>query len=47
MSGVEVLFSEDPRDFQRRDWSDLVRADPAGTIFHTPDLPEAVLGGVR
>ena len=37
MSGVEVLFSEDPRDFQRRDWSDLVRADPAGTIFHTPD----------
>ena len=38
MTGIEVLFSEDPRDFQRRDWSDLVRADPAGTIFHTPDF---------
>ncbi|MGH2681071.1 MAG: GNAT family N-acetyltransferase [Actinomycetota bacterium] len=38
MSGVDVVFSEDPRDFQRRDWSDLVRADPAGTIFHTPDF---------
>jgi CelD/BcsL family acetyltransferase involved in cellulose biosynthesis len=36
--GIEVVFSEDPRDFQRRDWSDLVRADPAGTIFHTPDF---------
>jgi CelD/BcsL family acetyltransferase involved in cellulose biosynthesis len=34
---IKVVFSEDPRDFQRRDWSDLVRADPAGTIFHTPD----------
>ena len=38
MTGVEVVFSEDPRDFQRRDWSDLVRADPAGTLFHTPDF---------
>ncbi|HWL90673.1 MAG TPA: GNAT family N-acetyltransferase [Actinomycetota bacterium] len=38
MTGIEVVFSEDPRDFQRRDWSDLVRADPAGTIFHTPDF---------
>jgi CelD/BcsL family acetyltransferase involved in cellulose biosynthesis len=35
---TEVVFSEDPRDFQRRDWSDLVRADPAGTLFHTPDF---------
>jgi CelD/BcsL family acetyltransferase involved in cellulose biosynthesis len=35
---VDVAFSEDPRDFLRRDWSDLVRADPAGTIFHTPDF---------
>jgi CelD/BcsL family acetyltransferase involved in cellulose biosynthesis len=34
---TKVVFSEDPRDFQRRDWTDLVRADPAGTIFHTPD----------
>ncbi len=38
MTGIEVAFSEDPRDFQRRDWTDLVRADPAGTIFHTPDF---------
>jgi CelD/BcsL family acetyltransferase involved in cellulose biosynthesis len=33
---LRVAFSEDPRDFQRRDWSGLVREDPAGTIFHTP-----------
>jgi len=38
VTGIEVVFSEDPRDFQRRDWSDLVRSDPAGTIFHTPDF---------
>lgn len=38
MTGIQVVFSEDPRDFQRRDWSELVRADPAGTIFHTPDF---------
>jgi CelD/BcsL family acetyltransferase involved in cellulose biosynthesis len=38
VTGIEVVFSEDPRDFQRRDWSDLVRADPSGTIFHTPDF---------
>ena len=38
MTGLKVVLSEDPRDFQRRDWSDLVRADPAGTIFHTPDF---------
>ncbi len=35
---IRLSFSEDPRDFQRRDWSDLVRADPAGTLFHTPDF---------
>jgi len=38
VTGLEVVLSEDPRDFQRRDWSDLVRGDPAGTIFHTPDF---------
>ena len=38
MNGAAVVFSEDPRDFLRRDWSDLVRLDPAGTIFHTPDF---------
>jgi CelD/BcsL family acetyltransferase involved in cellulose biosynthesis len=38
VTGTEIVFSEDPRDFQRRDWSDLVRADPAGTFFHTPDF---------
>jgi CelD/BcsL family acetyltransferase involved in cellulose biosynthesis len=35
---VRVSLSEDPRDFQRRDWSHLVSADPAGTIFHTPEF---------
>jgi CelD/BcsL family acetyltransferase involved in cellulose biosynthesis len=34
---VRIVFSEDPRDFQRRDWSALVDADPAGTFFHTPE----------
>jgi CelD/BcsL family acetyltransferase involved in cellulose biosynthesis len=38
VTGLKVVFSEDPRDFQRRDWSDLLPADPAGTIFHTPDF---------
>jgi CelD/BcsL family acetyltransferase involved in cellulose biosynthesis len=33
---MRIVFSEDGRDFQRRDWSDLVAADPAGTFFHTP-----------
>ena len=33
---MRVAFSEDPRDFTRRDWSPLVTLDPAGTIFHTP-----------
>jgi CelD/BcsL family acetyltransferase involved in cellulose biosynthesis len=35
---VRVVSSEDPRDFQRRDWNELVLADPAGTIFHTPEF---------
>lgn len=33
---MDVVFSQDPRDFARRDWSPLVTADPAGTFFHTP-----------
>jgi CelD/BcsL family acetyltransferase involved in cellulose biosynthesis len=33
---MRIVFSEDPRDFVRRDWSPLVTLDPAGTFFHTP-----------
>lgn len=33
---MEIVFSEDARDFVRRDWSALVTADPAGTFFHLP-----------
>jgi CelD/BcsL family acetyltransferase involved in cellulose biosynthesis len=33
---MRITFSEDGRDFHRRGWAELVRADPAGTIFHTP-----------
>jgi CelD/BcsL family acetyltransferase involved in cellulose biosynthesis len=33
---MRIEFSEDGRDFQRRGWHELVRADPAGTFFHTP-----------
>lgn len=33
---MDIVFSEDPRDFNRRDWSAFVSADPAGTFFHTP-----------
>jgi CelD/BcsL family acetyltransferase involved in cellulose biosynthesis len=33
---MDVVFSQDPQDFARRDWSALVTADPAGTFFHTP-----------
>jgi CelD/BcsL family acetyltransferase involved in cellulose biosynthesis len=33
---MRVTFSDDGRDFARRDWSNLVTADPAGTFFHTP-----------
>jgi CelD/BcsL family acetyltransferase involved in cellulose biosynthesis len=35
---MEIVFSEDGRDFVRRDWGDLVRDDPAGTFFHTPQF---------
>ena len=51
---MDIVFSQDPRDFARRDWSALVAADPAGTVFHTPaflklyweefaDLPDHLL----
>ncbi len=33
---MPIAFSEDPRDFLRRDWSDLVDADPSATFFHQP-----------
>ena len=33
---MRITFSEDGRDFARRDWTELVRADPAGTFFHQP-----------
>jgi CelD/BcsL family acetyltransferase involved in cellulose biosynthesis len=33
---MRIVFSEDGRDFQRRDWTELVRADPSGTFFHLP-----------
>lgn len=33
---MHIVFSEDGRDFQRRDWTDLVHADPGGTFFHLP-----------
>ncbi|MGZ8567136.1 MAG: GNAT family N-acetyltransferase [Actinomycetota bacterium] len=33
---MRIVFSEDGRDFQRRDWTDLVRRDRAGTFFHLP-----------
>jgi CelD/BcsL family acetyltransferase involved in cellulose biosynthesis len=33
---MRIVFSDDGRDFARRDWTDLVRADPGGTFFHRP-----------
>lgn len=33
---MRITFSEDGTDFRRRDWSGLVRADPAGSFFHLP-----------
>jgi CelD/BcsL family acetyltransferase involved in cellulose biosynthesis len=33
---MRIVFSEDARDFVRRDWSELVSRDPAGTFFHRP-----------
>jgi CelD/BcsL family acetyltransferase involved in cellulose biosynthesis len=34
---MRIVFSEDGRDFQRRDWADIVRADPGGSFFQLPD----------
>ncbi len=36
MDQMRVEFSEDGRDFSRRDWSALVDADPGGSFFHYP-----------
>ena len=33
---MRIQFSDDARDFQRRNWSALVQEDPAGTFFHQP-----------
>ena len=33
---MRVAFSTDPRDFVARDWTELVRVDPAATFFHQP-----------
>jgi CelD/BcsL family acetyltransferase involved in cellulose biosynthesis len=33
---VQIEWSEDARDFQRRNWSGLVQEDPTGTFFHQP-----------
>jgi CelD/BcsL family acetyltransferase involved in cellulose biosynthesis len=33
---MEIHFSSDPGDFLRRDWTDLVLADPSATFFHQP-----------
>jgi CelD/BcsL family acetyltransferase involved in cellulose biosynthesis len=35
---MRIAFSEDARDFQRRNWSGLVQGDPAGTFFHQPSF---------
>jgi CelD/BcsL family acetyltransferase involved in cellulose biosynthesis len=35
---MRIVFSEDARDFQRRNWSGLVHEDPAGTFFHQPSF---------
>jgi CelD/BcsL family acetyltransferase involved in cellulose biosynthesis len=36
MPAVQITWSDDPRDFQRRNWSALVHEDPAGSFFHQP-----------
>ncbi len=33
---MRVELTGDPAVFRTRDWSDVVRADPGGTFFHTP-----------
>ncbi len=35
---MRIVFSDDGRDFVRRDWGNLVAVDPAGTFFHTPQF---------
>jgi CelD/BcsL family acetyltransferase involved in cellulose biosynthesis len=35
---VDISWSEDARDFQRRNWSGLAYEDPAGTFFHQPSF---------
>ncbi len=36
MTGVQLTWSDDARDFQRRNWSVLAQHDPAGSFFHQP-----------
>src|SRR5438034_9371226 len=31
---MQLTFTEDGRDFLRREWTELVDADPAATFFH-------------
>jgi CelD/BcsL family acetyltransferase involved in cellulose biosynthesis len=38
VTSLRITFSEDPRDFLRRDWTELVGRDPHGTIFQTPEF---------
>jgi CelD/BcsL family acetyltransferase involved in cellulose biosynthesis len=33
---MRVELTDDPTAFRTRDWTTLVEADPAGTLFHTP-----------
>jgi CelD/BcsL family acetyltransferase involved in cellulose biosynthesis len=33
---VQIHLSEDPGDFARSDWAELVAADPDATFFHSP-----------
>jgi CelD/BcsL family acetyltransferase involved in cellulose biosynthesis len=35
---VDISWSEDARDFQRRNWSNLAYDDPAGSFFHQPSF---------
>jgi CelD/BcsL family acetyltransferase involved in cellulose biosynthesis len=33
---MRIVLSVDARDFTRRNWTDLVHADPSASFFHTP-----------
>ncbi len=33
---MRIVFSDDGRDFLRRDWTHLAEEDPSGTFFHRP-----------